>query len=256
MIHKEIINKVTGEKLIIFDGEDFEYEKPTKHYGDDFIVKQMVLHGVPHEELNGSKEPSAKSKEIFIAAVKRWQDMFRDFKKVEVSENLIKLLSSTKKREQEALLKGIILSPNILIAFLIKSEDAGYTLSQYKSSFSDKSADPNKFPFAYEVKEDGGVKTFGETELSAGQLRHAIEHRKVKIAKFLDKDDTWHCFFTSFKSLRGEERWLGEKQPHYHYISNLFGIDRAEVVNQIKSEKYKLGNLPHIKLEDYGNQPE
>lgn len=256
MIHKEIINKVTGEKLIIFDGEDFEYEKPIKHYGDEFIVKQMVLHGIPSEELNGTKRPSEKSKEIFIEAAKRWQAMLHDFTNVKVPESLIKLLSTTKKREQEALLKGVVLTPDVLMALLIKAEDLGYTLSQYKSSYSDKSADGEKFPFAYEVKEDGSVKTFGDTELSPGQLRHAIEHRKVKIAKFLDQGGTWHCFFTTFASLRGDETWLGVKQPHYHYVSNLFGIDRAEVVNQIKSEKYKLGNLPHIKLEDYGNQPE
>ncbi len=86
-------------------------------------------------------------------------------------------------------------------------------------------------------------------------MKQAIEHRKVKVAKILDKGDEWHCFFATFKSFRGEETWLGANQPHYHYISNVFGIGRAEVVNQIKSEKYKLGNLPHIKLEEYGNQP-
>ncbi|MHA8104971.1 hypothetical protein [Aquirufa nivalisilvae] len=55
--------------------------------------------------------------------------------------------------------------------------------------------------------------------------------------------------------MRGEETWLGEKQPHFHYISSAFGIDGAEVIRQIKSKKYMLGNLPHIKLEDFGNQP-
>lgn len=256
MIHKEIINKLTGEKLVIFDGVDFEYEKPIKHYGDEFIVKQMVLRGVPNEELNGGKEPSDKSRQIFVDAVKQWQRMLSDFKKVPVPENLIKLLSTTKKREQETLLKGVILTPDLIMALLIKAEELGFTLSQYKSSYPDKNTDATKFPFAYEVKEDGSVKTFGNTEMSPGQLRHAIEHRKVKIAKFLDRGDTWHCFFTTFASLRGDETWLGAKQPHYHYVSNQFGIKRAEVVNQIKSEKYKLGNLPHIKLEGYGKQPE
>lgn len=64
------------------------------------------------------------------------------------------------------------------------------------------------------------------------------------------------AFFATYKSFRGEETWLGEKQPHYHYISSGFGIERKEVVKQLKSKKYKLGNLPHIKLEEYGNQPE
>ena len=255
MIQREIINKKTGEKLIMFEDGDFEYEKPVKHYGDGFIVKQMVLRGIPNEELNGDKKPSEESRQIFIEATIHWQEMLQNFKAIEVPNGFLKLFGTNKKVEQENLLKGQILTPDILMGLLIKADEQGYTLSQYSSEFSQKGVDLSKLPIAYQVKENGEVQTFGETELSDGQLKQAIEHRKVKVAKILDKGDEWHCFFATFKSLRGEETWLGEKQPHYHYISNAFGIERAEVVNQIKSEKYKLGNLPHIKLEDYGNQP-
>lgn len=256
MIQREIINKKTGEKLIMFEDGDFEYEKPIKHYGDGFIVKQMVLSGIPNEELNGEKKPTEKSKEIFIKAVLHWREMLAKFKAVKIPESLVQILGTNKKADQEKLLKGIILTPDILMGLLIIAEEQGYTLSQYSSEFSQKGVDLSKMPLAYRVKENGEVETFGKTELSDGQLKHAIEHRKVKVTKILDKGDEWHCFFTTFKSLRGEEIWLGEKQPHFHYISNAFGIDRAEIVNQMKSEKYKLGNLPHIKLEEYGNQPD
>ncbi len=255
MIQREIINKKTGEKLIMFEDGDFEYEKPIKHYGDGFIVKQMVLNGIPNEELNGDKKPTEKSEQIFIKATVQWQKMLQEFKAVEVPNGFLNLLGTTKKTEQENLLKGQVLTPDILMGLMIRSEELGYTLSQYSSEYSQKGVDLSKMPFAYRVKENGEVQTFGKTELSDGQLKQAIEHRKVKVAKILDKNDQWHCFFATFKSLRGEETWLGEKQPHYHYISNAFGIERAEVINQIKSEKYKLGNLPHIKLEDYGKQP-
>lgn len=256
MIRREIINKKTGEKLVIFEDGDFEYEKPVKHYGDTFIVKSMVLRGVPDDELDGTTKPSDRSKQIFIDAAMQWQDMLRNFRSVEIPEPLIKLLDTTKKSEQEALLKGIILTPDLLMGFLMIAENNQYTLSQYTSEFSQKGLDTSKMPLAYEVKDDGSVKTFGETELSDGQLKQAIEHRKKNVAKFLDRGDVWHCFFVTYKSLNGGETWLGQKQPHYHYISNAFGIGRKDVVNQIKSEKYKLGNLPHIKLEEYGKQPE
>jgi hypothetical protein len=256
MIQREIINKKTGEKLIMFEDGDFEYEKPVKHYGDGFIVKQMVLSGMPNEELNGDQKPTEKSKQIFIKATLHWQEMLHGFKSIEIPNGFLKLFETSKKADQENLLENQILTPDILMGLLIKAEEQGYTLSQYSSEYSQKGVDLSKMPFAYQVKENGEVQTFGETELSDGQLKQAIEHRKVKVAKILDKGDEWHCFFATFKSLRGEETWLGEKQPHYHYISNAFGIDRAEVVNQIKSEKYKLGNLPHIKLVEYGNQPE
>jgi len=239
----------------MFEDGDFEYEKPVKHYGDGFIVKQMVLSGVPNEELNGDQKPTKKSNEIFIKAALRWQDMLQKFKAIEVPNGFLKLFGTSKKADQENLLKGQILTPDVLMGLLIKAEEQGYTLSQYSSEYSQKGVDLSKMPFAYQVKENGEVQIFGKTELSDGQLKQAIEHRKVKVAKILEKGNEWHCFLATYKSLRGEETWLGENQPHYHYISNAFGIDRAEVVNQIKSEKYKLGNLPHIKLEEYGNQP-
>ncbi len=256
MIQREIINKKTGQKLIIFKDDDFEYEKPIKHYGDGFIAKQIVLRGIPNEELNGDKKPSENSKKNFIEAKIHSQEMFQKYKAVEVPNGFLKLFGTTKKYEQENLLKGQILTPDILMGLLIKAEEQGFTISQYSSEYSQKGFDFSKMPFAFQVKENGEVQTYGETELSDGQLKQAIEHRKVTIAKILDKGDEWHCFIVTFKSLRGEETWLGEKQPHYHYISNAFGIHRTEVINQIKSEKYKLGNLPHIKLEGYGNQPE
>lgn len=43
MIIREIINKNTGDKLIMFEDCDFEYEIPIKHYSEGFIVKEMAL---------------------------------------------------------------------------------------------------------------------------------------------------------------------------------------------------------------------
>jgi hypothetical protein len=255
MIQREIINKKTGEKILSFEDGDFEFQKPVKYYGDNFIVTQMVLAGIPNEELNGEREPTEKSETAFIKSTMRWKQKLLNFKSVRISKNFISLFGTTKSNQQENLLKGQILTPEILMAIIIKADELGYTLSQYSSEHYPKGIDLSKMPFAYRVKNDGEVEKFGETELSDGQLKQAIEHRKVKIAKILDKGDEWHCFFATFKSFRGEETWLGEKQPHYHYISNSFGISRTEVINQIKSNKYKLGNLPHIKLEGYGNQP-
>jgi len=129
MIRSEFIFKKTGEKLIMFSDGDFEYEKPIKHFGDTFIVKQLVLQGIPQEELDGTTTPSKKSKDIFLDAAILWQKMVSNFKAVKVPKNLIKLLNSTKKSEQESLLKGAIFTPNLLMALLIKAEENGYTLS-------------------------------------------------------------------------------------------------------------------------------
>lgn len=257
MIQREVINKNTGEKLIIFQDEDFERENPIKYYGDSYIVKYMVMKEVPREELNGDKKPSEQSKNIFKEAVKEWINFLKASEQVNIPENLLKLLGTNKKQEQENLLKGLILTPDILTSFIFKAfKDFGYTLSQYVGEYNQKGLDLSKMPLAYNVKDNGEVEVFGTTELSDGQLKQAVQHRKIIVSKFIELGDEWHCFFTTYKSLRGEETWLGEKQPHFHYISNAFGIPKEEVVKQLKSEKYRLGNLPHIKLEDYGSQPD
>ena len=133
----------------MFEDADFEYEKPVKHYGDGFIVKQMVINGIPEDELNGKSKPTEKSKQIFIEAVKNWNEMLADFKKVKLPEELIKLFGTTKKNDQKNLLKNVVLNPDILMALLIKADELGYTLSQYKSEYSQKGLDLSKMPFAY-----------------------------------------------------------------------------------------------------------
>ncbi len=78
----------------------------------------------------------------------------------------------------------------------------------------------------------------------------------MTISKFLEKEGVFHCFFTNQNSLNGVETWLGKKQPHFHYISNGFGIEKGKILKELSSKKYKLGSLPHLKITDYGKQPE
>lgn len=72
------------------------------------------------------------------------------------------------------------------------------------------------------------------------------------MAKFLDKGDTWHCFFTVYRSLRGEESWQ-DGQPHFHYISDKWGISRKDAVEQLKGDKYPSTSV-HISLLGYGGK--
>ena len=44
----------------MFEDGDFGIKKPVNHYGDGFIVKQMVLRGIPNKELNGDKKQTEK----------------------------------------------------------------------------------------------------------------------------------------------------------------------------------------------------
>ena len=126
----------------------------------------------------------------------------------------------------------------------------------YQNEITPSGIDSTKMPYASLINENGEVEKFGKTELSDGQIKQVIQHRKVTVARIFDNGDRWHCFFANYRSLNGEEIWLGKNQPHFHYISNAFGISRQDLINELKAKKYNLGNVPHIKLLDYGKQPE
>ena len=252
MLIREVINKKTGEKLISFGGEDFENVNPSKHYYDACFVQRMMMQ-VP-DEVSGRKKSTEKGKEILLKTVKDCREFIDNFRKVELPKNLVNLLGTTKKRDQQKILNGLILNPDILMGFLLIAGDNEYTLSQYSSEFQTCAVDKEKLPYAYILNKDGKIQKLGKTELTDGQLKQALEERSVKVAKVLEKGEEWHCFFLTFNSIGGKENWQNG-QPHFHYISNLFGIKKEVVIEQIKSKKYNLGNLPHIALEDYGVQP-
>lgn len=213
----------------------------------------MVVRGVPNDELSGNADVSEFGKKIFIEANQLWNILYKEITETEIPQNLLDLLLDNKKNKQESLLKKVSLSPNILSAFIFRAyEEYGFLFSEYKKETLPKSIDSEKMPLAYNV-EDGNVKKYGETSLSDGQLRQAIEQRKVIVAKFLDDGVNWHCFILTFKSLRGEETWKNG-QPHYHYVSNKFNITKEEVIQQIKNGEYPNTSV-HIKLLDYGSQP-
>ena len=248
----ELINKKTGERLISFGGEDFENVNPAQHYYDACLVSKMMM--LEPDQTTGRKEPTKKGAETLVKVAKSCKAFIDKFRKVQIPNELIQLFDTKKKKEQTKLLNGLRMNPDILMAFLLMAGDKGYTLSQYQSEHQTKAVDSTKMPKAYRQKKDGTIEKFGKTELTDGQLKQALEQRSVKVAKILEKDNEWHCFFLTFNSIGGKENWQNG-QPHFHYISNLFGIEKKDVIEQIKSKKYKLGNLPHIALDDYGKQP-
>lgn len=248
----EIINKNTGEKLISFGDDDFENVNPDRYYFEAFLMKKMIFL-VP-EEILGGAEPTEKGKEILLEAAKESREFINAFRKVELRKNLTSLLGTNKKSIQQKLLNGLEMTPDILMGFILFAGDQGYTLSQYRSEFQTAALDAGKLPKAYRIKKDGSVERFGNTELTDGQLKQALEQRSVKVAKIIEREEEWHCFFLTYNSIGGKENWQNG-QPHFHYISNLFGIKKEDLIRQIKSKEYKLGNLPHVALKDYGIQP-
>lgn len=232
-----------------FIGDEIEYSDPVKYYSERQIQKTISLE----KQLLHLADPIKAAllpEDFFVKrASEKWDAQYNKIIKVAVPPNFIKLLSSKSKKKQIQLLRGQGLTPNQLAAFLFKAHsEFGYTFSSYTAEHYHKSLDESALPNFISVK-DGKVKSSGKTSLTEGQLKQVVEQRKVTVSKFLDKDNAWHCFFLTFRSLRGEEFWK-DGQPHFHYISDKWDIPRDDAVKQLKSEKYP-STAVHIDLLDY-----
>lgn len=220
MIQHLLTHKKTNKKFVAFEDRDFEMKNPIEQYGNKIIIKQMILNGIPKEEMTGEKEFSAMSKEIFKNAFNDWLKLKGEFQAIKVPENLIQLLKTDSKEDQEKLLKKLTVTPEVLTAFIFMAyHKFGYTLSQYTFRF------PKRF----------------------------FETTKMLHVKIIDCGAHWHCFFTIFNSLGEEQTSSDDKEEYLYYMSNTFGIDRTEIVNQIKSNGFrlKLSHLPYITLKHY-----
>ena len=232
-----------------FIGEEVEFVDPIKYYSDwsirnNISVERSLLH------LNNPFLASFISDEFYIKrAMEEWDKRYEEIVKTQVPENFLSLFKADSKKEQERLLKGQSLTPMQLIALIFKaSTDYGFTFSSYTAEYLAKDVDESKLPTLIHV-EGGKVKVSGRSSMSEGQLKNVVNQRKVTVSKFLDKGDEWHCFFVTYRSLRGEESWKNG-QPHFHYISDKWGISRKDAVEQFKSEKYPSTSV-HIDLLDY-----
>ena len=121
-------------------------------------------------------------------------------------------------------------------------DNHGYTFSNYTIRHI-KGIDASQLPkFAY-IEENDELTIIGDTALTPNQIKFAIRNQHRVIIRFLDKGNTWHCFFQTMKGITGNE--IGNNS-HIHYISNAWNISREEVLYELGKEKYKLPRLPHI----------
>ena len=172
----------------------------------------------------------------------------------ETDSNYIELLKTSRKKDQVRLLKGMTLNPDELMSLIFASYNKfGYLYSKYHFQNLPNGFEGKKLPKMFRLDEEGNMQKIGDTELSDGELKQIIENRKVIVSHFFEKEDTWHCFFSTYKSMGGKENWK-DGQPHFHYISSAFGISKEDFIESMRSGNYKSTSV-HIDLLDYGNQP-
>lgn len=264
-VHLEILDnlRVMGSEKIfdengrgfirIFSTDKVEKVNPIEYYKTYELEKRAVSL----RDLLSAKNPFLASQlddKFFIKnAEETLVGFFEEFEKTEVNGNFLRLLETTRKKDQVSLLKGLSLNPNQLMSLIFKSySDYGFLYSKYLFENQPKGFEGRKLPKLIHLKEDGTIEKVGETDLTDGELKNIIEHRKVIVSHFFEKDDLWHCFFLTYSSIGGKENWK-DGQAHFHYISSAFGITKHDFVESMKTGNYKSTSI-HIDLLEYGKQ--
>lgn len=137
-------------------------------------------------------------------------------------------------RQQVKLLKNCHLSASDNLWMNKEAQDLGYLLDIYtKQLYPDKFNEKEK-PVLFVNNNDGLVDTFGNTNMTNGEMKYLLEQRKVVQARIYKKGDIWHCFYFTNKGLAGKESGNMGSCPHYHYLSSLSGISLEELKMRIK----------------------
>lgn len=237
---------------------DYEYVHPTEKMGEMVISMTINLFKNHFEFLkeqgkfpqnpqisNIAVETSARKQ-----ALAQWDKVLREIHSQILPEGLIDVLEMAKKKKQFKALNGLYLTESQLTSLIVQAcERFGYLYSMYSVEYSPAGLDENRMPTISYKEKDNSISKIGATNLSDGQIRVAIDDRIVRLMRFLDKGDIWHCFFYSYKSISGRESINKETFPHMHFISHTWGLKRDDVLKQLRSKEYRLPAMPHIGFE-------
>lgn len=182
--------------------------------------------------------PSPIPEELVMQFVlKKTDDMIeRLFANSKPHPNIHQLLTdeSLSRKDQERLLRGIILTPTDILWLNKEAQDAGYLLDIYHNEKYPEKFNEKTRPILFHQNKDGTIDKIGTTDMSEGEMHALLEQRKVIQARIYHKDSIWHCFYFTFKGLVGDESGLMGSKPHYHYLSDKSGTPWDELVRRIK----------------------
>lgn len=250
---KKIFDKNSQDFTRIFSTYEVEKVNPVEYY-KTFELERKIISLQDSLNAKNSFLTSFLDDEFFVKkAEEALVGYFEKFESTQIHNNFFELLKTTKKNDQEKLLRGMSLNPEQLMAFIFKSyNDFGFLYSTYVFENLRNGMSEKKLPKLFYLKDDGTIKKVGETDLSDAQLKNIIEQRKVIVSHFFEKDDIWHCIFVTYKSISGQENH-NNGQPHFHYISSGFAISKEVFIESMRIGKYKSTKI-HIDLLEYGKQ--
>jgi hypothetical protein len=251
---KKIPDDSGKEFTRIFSDDKVESVNPIDYYRKHEIRKRSIIF----RDLIHAKDPELASK-LDMAffekeAEKNIEGFFEEKENEPINPNFITLLNTFKKKDQVKLLKGVTLNPDQLWVLIFKSyKDHGFLYSKYRFETLPKGTDKKTLPKLIELKDDETIKKVGKTNMTDGEIKNVINHRKVIVSHFFEKGENWHCIFLTYNSIAGKENH-NNGQPHFHYISSGFGVSKQDFIKSMENGSYKSTSV-HFDLLDYGKQP-
>lgn len=141
---------------------------------------------------------------------------------------------------QVSLWKGVSLSGSDLFWWNWLAQGIGYLLDIYHIETAPMIYKEKHKPMMFYERQDGRMEMMGDTDMSEGQMRAYLNQRKVVQTRIYHQGNIWHCLYHTAKGLDGRE---GNKPPHYHYLSDKWGITREELQLRIRAN-----NMPSSKV--------
>lgn len=228
---KQLILKTPSDIISSNVMEDVERVKPR-----DFLKTFHIRSITPVLLIKTLLEQKKHLKAYVLSeANKIAEEQMIELEKMELPQQIHMVLDNDlSKKEQISLLKNISITKKQLGALFIQAGAKGYLFSNYQFEGLPKEYDESELPSLIFLKEDGNVQSYGKHKLSDGQLKDIVIRSRKIIARLLDKDNHWHCFYQTSSGIQGEEHGEFGSQPHIHYISDAFGVAREDLISAIK----------------------
>lgn len=242
----QIIPHKEGNFIVTSEGEAINYVRPIDYFEKQskFVYRQMEL-------IRLQQKPELRGNPFFEMILRKnahedWVNNLVEMRATKLPYDLLQILTVNKKKEQVSLLKGKQFTSSQFSSFLLRAgEGYGYRYSRFRVEFLPSWAYDYKLPKVFHLRGDGEMDIVGDTNMTEGQLKQLLQQRTVRISHFLDNGFRWHCFFTTYRSLRGEENY-GKGTPHLHYLSNFWELKRSMVISGLKSRSHKFTTSVHI----------
>lgn len=255
MLNSQRIHDGAGRNghYLLFSTDDVELVNPLEYFKELFIAQHVVFERNLIATVNPFIERLMRD-EVFVERAEQfWEKEFSKMTSKKIPHAFTRLFGTESKGEQEKILKGASIDREEWLAFICYAwKEEGYRYSNYISEYPCKTWLNRRRPKLIHLDDNDRIVKVGESDLSEGDLKNAIYHRRVTVSSFFDNGETWHCFFFTYRSLQGRESWNGG-QAHMHYLSDKFGMSREHILKRLKSPKHPASSI-HISLLNFGNQ--